>query len=319
MTRYVMRRAPSALLVLIAAAVLIFAVLRLVPGDPAAGLAGPDAPPEAIAAIRADLGLDTPPAQAFFAWLGSIATFRLGRSYAVGGEVNTLVLDGLANTLVLAGAAVGLAVLVALLVSTATVLADRRWLNAVVAGANTVATAVPVFVTGVLLVLVFAVAWEVLPAGGVPRDGILAVPGDSARHLLLPAACLALPMSAALIRFLSESLRDQLGQPYVTTARAVGITRRRIVLTQVLPNALPPAVTVLSLQIGTLLGGAVIVEEIFAWPGLGHLTMQAIAARDYPVVQVLMLLAVAVFVVVQLAGDLVNAWLDPRIRLGGGA
>lgn len=317
MARYALRRVPSALIVLVAASALIFAMLRLVPGDPAASLAGPDAAPEAIRAIRDHLGLDAPPLQAYLDWLGSVTTFRLGRSYAIGGDVSTLVLDGLANTLVLAGAAVGLSVLIAVVVSTASVVADRRWLNAVVAGANTVAIAIPMFVTGVLLVLLFAVVWNVLPAGGVPRDGLLANPGESARHLLLPAVCLALPMSAALVRFLSESMRDQFDQPYVTTARALGITRRRIVLTQMLPNALPPAVTVLGLQIGTLLGGAVIVEEIFAWPGLGHLTMQAISTRDYPVVQVLMLLTVAVFVIVQLVGDLVNARLDPRIRLDG--
>ena len=129
---------------------------------------------------------------------------------------------------------------------------------------------------------------------------------------------LALGAGAALTRFLTEALRTEMRQPYVTTARALGITRRRIVLTQALRNALPATITVLGIQFGTLLGGAVLVEAIFTWPGLGGLVGEAISGRDYPLVQVLLLLSVGVFVLVQLVTDIVHAWLDPRVRITGG-
>lgn len=318
MGRYVLRKVPSTLLVLVLASFLIFSLIRLVPGDPVAALAGPDATPEARAAIRADLGLDRPLLSQYVVWLGHVLTLDLGRSYRLGGQVSDLLADGAANTLVLTFTALALAALLALAASTLTVVLDRPWLNAVMSAVNTVAVAVPTFVTGLVLVLVFAVLLPLLPAGGTPPDGFLARPDITLQYLLLPAVCLALPAAAALTRFLTESLRTQMRQPYVMTARALGIPRRRIVLTQALRNALPSSLTVLGIQFGTLLGGAVLVEAIFAWPGLGRLVEQGISARDYPVVQVLLLLSVAVFVLTQLLTDVLQAALDPRIRIEGG-
>lgn len=318
MGRYVLRKVPSTLLVLVLASFLIFSLIRLVPGDPVAALAGPDATPEARAAIRADLGLDRPLLSQYVVWLGHVLTLDLGRSYRLGGQVSDLLADGAANTLVLTFTALALAALLALAASTLTVVLDKPWLNAVMSAVNTVAVAVPTFVTGLVLVLVFAVLLPLLPAGGTPPDGFLARPDITLQYLLLPAVCLALPAAAALTRFLTESLRTQMRQPYVMTARALGIPRRRIVLTQALRNALPSSLTVLGIQFGTLLGGAVLVEAIFAWPGLGRLVEQGISARDYPVVQVLLLLSVAVFVLTQLLTDVLQAALDPRIRIEGG-
>ena len=317
MVRYVLTRLPSALVVLFAASVLIFSVLRLVPGDPATTLAGPDASPEAIAAIRASLGLDLPVWQQYLVWLGGVLRFDLGRSYLIGGDIDQLVLGGLTNTVVLAAAGLVLAVAGSTLAAVIAVLSRRRWVDAVVTGANTLAMALPTFVTGVLLVLVFAVVFPVLPSGGVPPAGFTARPDITVQYLVLPAVCLALPVAAALTRFLTESLRTELEQPYVLTARALGVPRRRIVLCHALPTALPSMVTALGIQVGNLLGGAVLVEAIFTWPGLGGLIEQGISRRDYPVVQVLLLLSVAVFVLVQLFADIVHAVLDPRIRIGG--
>jgi peptide/nickel transport system permease protein len=315
---YVLRKAPSTLLVLVLASFLIFSLIRLVPGDPVAALAGPDATPEARAAIRADLGLDRPLLSQYVVWLGDVLTLDLGRSYRLGGQVSDLLADGAANTLVLTFTALALAALLALAASTLSVVLDKPWLNSVMSAVNTVAVAVPTFVTGLVLVLVFAVLLRLLPAGGTPPDGYLARPDITLQYLLLPALCLALPAAAALTRFLTESLRTQMRQPYVMTARALGIPRRRIVLTQALRNALPSSLTVLGIQFGTLLGGAVLVEAIFAWPGLGRLVEQGISARDYPVVQVLLLLSVGVFVLTQLLTDVLQATLDPRIRIEGG-
>jgi peptide/nickel transport system permease protein len=319
MSRYLLRRLPSAALVLLLASMAIFAIIRLVPGDPAATLAGPDATPESLARIRADLGLDQPVWQQYLAWIGDVARFDLGRSYRVGGGVSDLLGDAAVNTLMLTGFALLLAIVLALALSLTTVIVNRPWLDALNAGVNTIAVAVPTFVTGFVLVLLLAVVVRVLPAGGTPPGGFLARPDISVQYLLLPGLCLALPAAAALSRFLTDALESQMQQPYVMTAAALGIRRRRIVLTQALRNALPAAVAVLGIQVGTLLGGAVLVEAVFAWPGLGQLVERAISSRDYPLVQVLLLLSVAVFTVTQLLSDVVHAWLDPRIRLGGAA
>jgi peptide/nickel transport system permease protein len=318
-TRYVLRRLPSALLILVLASVLIFLVIRLVPGDPVATLAGPDATPAARAAIRAELGLDQPVLSQYFVWLGNLFRGDLGRSYMIGGDIGSLVGAGLVNTVVLTMTALLMAVVVGVTSAVVAVVANRRWLDAVLAGANTLAVALPTFVTGLLMILGLAVLVPVLPAGGTPPDGFLARPDIALQYLLLPALCLALPAAAALTRFLTDGLQQQMAQPYVVTATALGISRRRIVLTQALRNALPSTVTLLGIQVGVLLGGAVLVEAIFSWPGLGELIEQAISTRDYPVVQVLLLLSVAVFVVTQLVTDVVHAWLDPRVRLGGAA
>jgi peptide/nickel transport system permease protein len=317
MARYLLTRLGSAAVVLLLASIGIFALIRLVPGDPVSVLAGPDATPEARAAITAELGLDQPFWTQYVRWLGDLATLDLGPSYKLGGDVGSLIADGALNTVVLTLAALLLAAVGALVTSTVAVVADRRWLNSLLSAGNTAAVAVPTFATALLLVLVFAVQVPVLPAGGTPPDGFLARPDLTVQYLLLPAIALSLPAWATLTRFLTESLRTQMGQPYVTTARALGIPRRRIVTTQALRNALPSAVTVLGIQFGTLLGGAILVEAVFAWPGLGRLIEQGISSRDYPFVQVLLLLSVLVFVLTQLATDVVHAWLDPRVRLKG--
>ena len=185
-------------------------------------------------------------------------------------------------------------------------------------GANTLAVALPTFVTGVILVLVFGIVFPVLPTGGVPPDGFLAEPGIAVQYLVLPAVCLALPASAALTRFLAEASAQRARRPVhhhgpggggVGAAPAGGPrAARRAAHLPDRARASRPA---------SLLGGAVLVEAVFNWPGLGQLAAQAIDRRDYPVVQILLLLSVAVFVVIQLATDLVHAWLDPRIRIGG--
>jgi peptide/nickel transport system permease protein len=319
MGAYLLRRLPSALVVLAIASFGIFAMVRMVPGDPVSTLAGPDASPEARAAIRADLGLDQPLVTQYVTWLGQLVRGDFGTSYRIGGPVKDLVADGAVNTIVLTVTALLLAMAVALVCSLLAVVLDNRWVNATLSFGNTLAIALPTFVTGLVLILLFAVVFPVLPAGGTPPDGFLARPDLSVQYLLLPAVCLALGAGAALTRFLTESLRTELRQPYVTTARALGISRRRIVLTQALRNALPSTITVLGIQFGTLLGGAVLVEAIFTWPGLGGLIEEAISGRDYPLVQVLLLLSVGVFVVIQLFTDVIHAWLDPRVRIGGTA
>lgn len=317
MSRYLLRRLPSALLVLFLASILIFLVIRLVPGDPATALAGADATDESIAAIRSSLGLDQLLPAQYLHWIGGVLTLDFGRSYLIGGQIDDLVAHGLVNTVVLTGAALILSILLSVVLAVWWVTSRRRWVDALLTGINTVTLAVPTFVTGVVLVLLLAIALPVLPAGGVPPDGFLARPDIALQYLLLPAFVLALPTSAALTRFLAESLRTELAKPYILTARAAGVSRRRLVLRHGLRCALPTYLTALGLQAGNLLGGAVLVEAVFNWPGLGQLVAQAIGRRDYPVVQVLLMLAVAVFIAIQVITDLVHALLDPRVRIGG--
>lgn len=262
------------------------------------------------------MGLDESILSQYLSWIGGVLTFDLGRSYILGGQISELVIDGLGNTAVLAGSALLLAILTSLVLSIAVIAWPKRWLVATVNTLNTASVALPNFVTGVLLVLVFAVMFPILPSGGVPPQGYWSRLDITAQYLVLPAVCLALPVSAALTRFLSEALRSEMNQPYVTTARAAGVSRWNLVTRTALRNALPPMLTVIGIQTGHLLGGAVLVEAIFSWPGIGQLIEQGIGKRDYPVVQVLLLLSVVVFVTIQLVTDIIHAYLDPRIRIG---
>lgn len=312
MRGYLLRKIPSALLVLLLASLLIFAILRLVPGDAAESLAGPDASAESVAAIRHQLGLDQPFLAQYASWIGDLLTGRLGPSYAIGGQVADLIGSGLGPTVELTLGALFFTVSLGLLLGVLGATSRRPWVQALVRALTTGFLAVPPFVTGVLLVLVLAVGLAVLPSGG--RVGFLTAPDLELQYLLLPALCLALPSSAVLARYLKDSLEHALGEDYVRTATAAGVPARRLLWRHALPNALPPVVTLLGMQTGQLLGGAVLVEAIFAWPGLGQLADQALTRRDYPVVQDLLLLLVAVFVVIQLLTDVVYALLDPRIR-----
>ncbi|MFD0151820.1 ABC transporter permease [Streptomyces sp. NPDC127132] len=312
MRGYLLRRLPSALLVLLLASFLAFAVLRLVPGDPAAVLAGPDASAEAEAAIRARLGLDDPLPAQYARWIGGLLTGDLGPSYAIGGQTADLIGDGIGATVELALGALLFVIVLGAAFGIVGATSRNRWLRGTVRILTTGALAVPPFVTGVLLVLLFAVLLGVLPPGG--RVPLLTAPDLGVQYLLLPALCLALPSAAVLGRYLEDSIGRALAEDYVRTATAAGIAPRRLLWRHALPNALPPVVTLLGMQTGHLLGGAVLVEAIFAWPGLGQLAEQALVRRDYPVVQDLLLLLVTVFVLVQLLTDLVHARLDPRIR-----
>ncbi|ALO06325.1 ABC transporter, permease protein [Streptomyces venezuelae] len=312
MRGHLLRRLPSALLVLLVASFVAFALLRLVPGDPAAVLAGPDASPETEAAIRARLGLDAPLLSQYVQWLGDLVTGDLGPSYAIGGQTADLIGDAIGATVELTFGALLFVVVLGAAFGIVGATSGNRWLRGTVRILTTGALAVPPFVTGVLLVLLFSVLLGVLPPGG--RVPLLTAPDLGVQYLLLPALCLALPSAAVLGRYLKDGIERALGEDYVRTATAAGIVPRRLLWRHALPNALPPVVTLLGMQTGNLLGGAVLVEAIFAWPGLGQLAEQALVRRDYPVVQDLLLLLVTVFVLVQLLTDLVHAWLDPRIR-----
>jgi peptide/nickel transport system permease protein len=316
MLRYALRRVPSALLVLLIASVLVFGVLRLAPGDPAVVLAGPDASAATVAHVRASLGLDSSLPVQYWTWLTGLSTGDLGTSFILGAPIATLIGHGLGNTLELTAAALVLALLGGGVAGVLLGTARHKGVRALLGGAVNLALAVPPYVTGVLLVLLFAVTFRVLPASG--HESLLADPVIGVQYLLLPALCLALPTGAVLARFLAAALRKSGQEDYVRTGHGKGLTERRLLTRYTLPGALPSVITVLGIQIGQLLGGAIVVEAVFAWPGIGQLLLQAVLGRDYLLVQDLLLFAVGVFVVLQTLTDLVQAGLDPRVRIGGG-
>ncbi len=314
MLAYTARRLPSALAVLFAASVAIFMILRLTPGDAATVLAGPDTTPETIAAIQHRLGLDEPLPAQYARWVTGLVSGDLGRSYILGAPISSLIGRAALNTIELTVASLILAIVVGLVVGTIGALSGSRIAQAAVTAYATVGFSVPIFILGILFVLIFAVGLRVLPSSGNPVP-LLSDPGKALPYLVLPAITLSIPLSATISRFMMTSMRAAMEEEYIRTAISKGLSRRRVVLRHALPNAMPPVITIIGLQAGALLGGAVLVESVFAWPGLGRLTLQALTKRDYLLVQDLVIIAVAVFITVQVVTDLVYAALDPRIRL----
>lgn len=314
MIRFLVRRIPSVLLVLLATSVVAFLLPRLVPGDPAAVIAGPDATPETIAAIRAQLGLDQPLVTQYLHWMGGLFTGDLGQSLQYGRPVSELIADRLESTVELALLA-GLLLLVfgiGLGVLAGSVRA--RWARSLVESTNTGLLAAPPFLVGLLLILVFGVAFRVLPISGeVP---LTSDPEIGIQYLLLPALALALPMSAGVARLLQTSMVAVRQEDFVDLAVAKGVPPWRIDLRHVLRNSLGPAVVAIGIRFGDLLAGAVVIEAIFARNGLGQLAVGGAQSADYAVVQVIIVGTVFVAVVAQLLTEIVLAALDPRIRLG---
>jgi peptide/nickel transport system permease protein len=312
-TRYCLNRTASAAIVLVLASFGIFGILHLAPGNPAIVLAGPDATPDTVAAITHQLGLDRALPVQYWAWLHGVLTGHLGRSYILGVPIGRLILRNLANTAELAVVGAIVAAVLGFVLGVLGATVRNRFGRGVLMTVNTVALAVPTYISGIVLILLFALAWPILPPGGVIP--LSQGPGEVLRYLVMPAVCLALPVAAVFSRYLADSLRDVLGEDYIRTARAAGVSRHRTVWRHALPNALPQMLAVVGIHLGNMLGGAAIVEALFAWPGVGQLIVTSTESRDYLVVQDLLLWGVLIFIVLQLVTDLAYPWLDPRVRL----
>ncbi len=307
MLRLAALRLAGAAGVLLGVACLVFLLLHLVPGDPVEAMLGESATAADREALRRSLGLDRPLPEQLAAWLWGLARLDLGASLYDGRPVAAVLAERLPATLELAAAALAVAVLVALPLG---VLAAVRRGGAWDAGATALAllgVSVPNFWLGPLLILLFAIGLGWLPVSG--REGPASV--------VLPALTLGTALAAVLARMVRASLLETLQEEHVRTARAKGLPEAVVVLRHALRPALLPVVTVLGLQLGTLLGGAVVTEVVFAWPGLGSLTIEAIQRRDYPVVQGCVLLIAAGYVLANALTDLLYGWLDPRVREGG--
>ncbi|MDR7418613.1 MAG: ABC transporter permease [Armatimonadota bacterium] len=311
MWQYIVRKAFAAIPVLLGASLLAFLILQLAPGDPARLVAGEQASEDDVELIRQRLGLDRPLHIQYLRFLQSVAAGDLGRSIRTGRAVRDEITARFPYTMELAIASLLLSVTLGVI---AGVLAAVRPNTVYDYGATLIALtgiSTPTFWLGLLLMLLFAYYLGWLPASG--RGGPLWTVAGLA-SIIMPAIALGTPSAAIISRLTRSSLLEVLRQDYVRTARSKGLAERVVVLHHSLRNALIPVITVVGLRLGALLGGAVITEQVFSWPGMGTLIVTAISSRDYPTVQGAMLVVATVFVLVNLAVDLIYAAVDPRIR-----
>jgi peptide/nickel transport system permease protein len=332
MTRYLLRRLALAIPILLGVSLLVFLMLHTAGGDPAQTMLGTRADPAALAALRHELGLDRPLLVQYAAFLAGALRGDLGRSYRSHTPVIAEIAARFPATVELAVAAMSIALVVGAVVGTLAAVRRRGPLDYASSAGVLLGISIPTFWLGLILIIIFGLWLRWLPISGRvnPRlgadpsapfltatsllHGDWAVAQDALLHLILPALTLAAWPAAIIARMTRASLIESLGQDYVRTARAKGLRERAIVVVHAARNAVLPVLTVVGLEFGTLLGGAVVTETIFAWPGLGLLTVTAIAARDYQVVQGIVLLLATVFVLLNLLVDLLYAVLDPRIR-----
>ena len=315
MLRFLARRLLALALSLIVASLVVFAVIEVIPGDPAAFMLGLNASPETVAALRETLGLTGSLPARYLSWLGGMLTGDFGISYTYKVPVVDLVADRLAVSLPLALLAMALSTAIALPVGLYAAARRGSTGDAATMGLTQLGIAVPNFWFAMLLVLVFAVNLRWLPAGGFPGWDAGIVPAF--KGLLLPSIALALPQAAILARVLRSALIETLEQDYIRTARAKGLTRARALTHHALRNALVPVLTILGMQFSFLLAGAIIIENVFYLPGLGRLIFQAITQRDLIVVESVVMILVFAVILMTFATDIAYALVDPRLRRRG--
>lgn len=303
MARYVVIRLVQAVPVLLGVSVIVFFLVRMT-GDPAVLMLGPGAPKDAIEEFRAEYGLDRPLVVQFGQFMADAFRLDFGQSVREHRSAAAVVLDRLPATLQLAGAALAIAILVGVPLGVVAAVKARSWVGRSVFLATTVTQGVPVFYSALMLQLVIGARLGLLPTSG----------SAGLRYLVLPAVSLGLYFGAVVARVMRASMMEILPSPFLVTARAKGVSRLGVLTRHATRNAFVPVVSVLGLQFGNLLGGAVIIESIFGWPGIGRLALTSITARDFPVVQAVVLLSAVVFIVVNLAVDILYARLDPRIK-----
>lgn len=304
MFRYVLKRLFSTLPVLLGISLLLFFMLRMLPGDPAQVLAGQMASQEDIRTIRQQLGLDKPIFIQYGLFLSRLAQFDLGRSARTQNPVTLEIWSRLPNTVLLAVAAITIACLFGIPAGIISAIRPYTWMDYLFTSLALFGISMPVFWLGLMLVVIFSVVLQWLPAGGI----------GSWKHLILPSFTLAAFVVAFITRMTRASMMEALSQDYTTTARSKGLQEKVVIIKHALKNALIPIITVVGLQFGLLLGGAVLTETVFAWPGMGRLIVDSILGRDYPVIQGAILIFGLLYILVNLAVDLIYAYIDPRIR-----
>jgi peptide/nickel transport system permease protein len=305
MLTFILRRGLMAILVALTVSFGTFALFHYAT-DPAQTIAGEDAPQEMVDEIRKQYGFDRPAAVQYFDWLGSTLTGDFGESYFWKQPVVQLIVDHAPVTITLALASLCVTVLIALPLGISAALKPNSWVDRFALSTAVSAQAIPNFWLGLMLIILLAVTFPIFPVSG---DAIW-------RHFVLPSLVLGASSVPAVMRLTRTGLLDVLSSDYIRTARAKGFTGYRLIVQQAMRNALLPIVSVLAVQLGNKLGGSVVTESVFSMNGLGRLAVESIFNSDIPTVQSLILIFVLTFVLLTLAADLINAWLDPRIRMG---
>ncbi|MCI4457838.1 MAG: ABC transporter permease [Desulfurococcaceae archaeon] len=304
MIRYILIRIMYAIPTLIGAMIVMFILIRMLPGDPARLIAGPEALEQDVERIREQLGLNKPLYIQFIDYMSSILRGDFGVSLKYGTPVIKEIMARLPYTIVLAIAAEAIAVSISLPLGVLSALNPRSRLSYMISTLSLVGASVPIFWIGLIFIYIFAVNLRLLPSSGA----------DSPRHLILPAVTLALLLIGNLTRITRASVMDVLGSNHVITAVSKGLAPRIILIRHVLRNAFIPIITIIGIQTGALLGGAVVTETVFAWPGIGSLLVDSLFYRDYPLAQGIILFIVFVFITINILIDILYAYIDPRIR-----
>jgi len=312
MARFLLRRFAALGLTLLFAAAMVFAVLEILPGDPAATMLGVSATPETVAALRSELGLDRPVLTRFWSWVSGFFTGDLGISYAYRVPVGGLIAERMAVTLPLAFLSLALAAIIGIALGVLAASKANTPVDAAVMGLAQLGLAVPNFWFGILFVLLFSITLGWFPSGGFPG---WSVGLGALKALVLPAFALALPQAAVLARLTRSSMLETLGDDYIRTARAKGLTRSQTLRRHALRNALVPVMTMLGLQFSYLVAGTIILENVFALPGLGRLLVQAIGGHDLILIKSLVVLFVGAVVAINALVDIAYGFADPRLRV----
>lgn len=307
MLAYLAVRALQSVLTILLAAIAVFIAVRLTPGDPAELLLPRGASPEQMAALRASWGLDDPLPTQMAAYLGNLLQGNLGESVSYREPVLRVIQERLPATLQLATAAMLFALALAIPLGIISALRPGSVLDQVITNFTLITQSVPSFWLGVQLILIFSLWLRWLPPSGA----------DGPKYLILPMITLSADVMALMTRVVRTEMTSVLRQDYIRTARGKGLANRTVNFRHAFRNAANPLITVIGLRWGALLGGAAITETVFGWPGIGRLAIQSVAARDYPLIQGIVLVAAVIFVTLNLLVDVMYAWLDPRVRLGG--
>ena len=312
--RFVARRLLYSAVVMFGVLVVVFALVHLVPGDPVRIALGTRYTPEAYEALRAASGLDRPLVSQFFGYIGSALTGDLGVSFRNGDPVTVTLLERLPATLSLGLAGIVIALAIALPAGIYAALREGRLSDALVRISSQFGVSIPDFWMGILLIALFSTVLGWLPTSGYRP--LFDDPAGWLRHIILPALTVAVVAGAIMTRYVRAAVLEVASMGYVRTARSKGLTPRVVTFRHTVRNALVPILTITGIQLATLLGGVIVVEVVFAWPGLGRLVFNAVAARDYPLIQGAVLLIAALFLLINLLVDVLYAVVDPRIRLG---
>lgn len=314
MTAYVIRRIALLVPVLFGVSLVVFLAMRLAPGDPAVVMLGPIASEADVQRIRSELGLDQPLYVQYGRWLGRVVQGDFGRSITMKRAVLPEIWGRFQATLILTFASLLISTVLGVTAGVISAVKQYSWFDRASMVLALLGVSVPVFWLGIMLMVVFSLKLGWLPAAGMYSAGSTRNVGDLLEHLVLPAVTLAAASVALVARLTRSTMLEVIRQDYIRTARAKGLAERTTINRHALKNALIPVITVVGLQVGYLLGGAILTETVFSWPGLGLLMVQAITARDFPIVQGGVLLIAFTFVVINLIVDLCYAYLDPRIR-----